>query len=280
MKSVKTKNQKGDRPLIIFFILSFALAWLLSGVAIAVNYGLLKADLLVMPFLIIGAWTPNIAAFIVLGVIMKKKGGIINLLKGWTKWKVNITWYLVAASPVVVAFLGSGLYRVFHGSFPIAEEIGDPVFLIVCLLAGIVTGATGEQLGWRGFALPWLQTKMNALFASVILGIIWSLWHLPLWFTGLGFETMSFGAYTLVGVSFSVMATWALNNTKGSLVIASIAHLFLNFSLVLFKVEAFPYYAAAFAIYAAVIVVIYGPEKLSKGSEPIPVHYHDKSWSA
>lgn len=267
---IRLKNKENSKPLVFFFILSFALAWLLGGVAIAVNYGLLDMSIPLTPFLLIGSWAPNIAAFIVLGVIMKKKDGIINLLKGWTKWKVNAAWYMVAFSPVVIAVLSIVLYGLFNGNYPVGEGITDPVLLIGALLIGLITGATGEELGWRGFALPRLQTRMNALFASLIMGVIWSVWHLPLWFAGLGFETMSFGAFTIVGVSFSVVITWALNNAKGSLVIASLGHLFLNFSLILFKDEVFPYFAGVFAVYALIIVIIYGPQKLSKKAA-IPV---------
>ncbi|MDW7674931.1 MAG: type II CAAX endopeptidase family protein [Bacillota bacterium] len=276
----KTKTQMGDRPLILFFIISFSMAWLLGGVAIAENYGLLKFNLPVLPFLTIGSWGPNIAAFIVLGFIMKKKSRIKDLLKDWCRWNINIFWYVVAVSPVAVAFLGLGLYKVFHGSIPLSEEIVNPVALIVSLILSLVTGATGEELGWRGFALPWLQTKMNALFASIVLGVIWSLWHLPLWFAGLGFESMSFGAYMIVGVSFSVIVTWSLNNTKGSMVLASLLHMFLNFSLIIFKDEVFPYFASAFAVYAIVIVIIYGPKKLSKSSVAIPVDKNHNTWIA
>ena len=279
---MKTKNevqdQNSNKPLMLFFLISFTLAWLVGGVAIAVNYGLLEGNVPVMPLLIIGSWAPNIAAFMVLGLIMKKKGGIKELLKGWTKWKVSISWYLVAISPVIVAFLGIGLYRLFNGYYPIAEEVSDLGFLVAALLAGVITGATGEELGWRGFALPWLQSKMSALLSSVVLGFIISLWHLPLWFAGLGFETMSFPAFTLVCISFAVVTTWALNNTKGSLFIASLFHLFLNFSLVLFTDEVFPCFAGVFALYAIGVIVIYGPQKLIRTSANIPINKSDRTW--
>ncbi len=79
----------------------------------------------------------------------------------------------------------------------------------------ILTGATGEQLGWRGFALPWLQTKMSALLSSIVLGLIWSFWHIPLWFAGISHESFPFWVYTIIGVSFFILVTWACNNIRG-----------------------------------------------------------------
>ena len=271
-------GQGSDKPLILFFILSFALFWVLvCSVVTLQKYELITASLPLEPFFILGAWTPNVAAFLVLGLVIKKKDGIKNLILGWAKWRVKSFWYLVAFSPVFISLMAIGLYWLIYGVAPVTAVFSNPAQLVMLLPLLLLTGATGEQLGWRGFALPWLQTRMSALASSIVLGFIWSFWHIPLWFTGTGLETFPFWAYTVIAVSFSVLVTWACNNTRGSMIIASLSHLFLNVALSLIRHEAVPFIALIFAIYALIIVVYYGPGKLSR-EDVVPINLQSKAW--
>jgi len=81
----------------------------------------------------------------------------------------------------------------------------------------------GEELGWRGFALPKLQAKYNALIASIILGLFWGIWHIPMWIsfgqTGL---SLVVNCITLVGVT--ILFTWIYNSTNGSLLLIWLFH--------------------------------------------------------
>ncbi len=273
---MKTKIS-GDKPLVYFFILSFILAWMLMSIGVVQNYGLVSVPVPLEPFIILGSWAPNIAAFLVLGLIIKRKGSIKNLILGWAKWKVSPLWYLVTFSPVLLSFITLGIYRVLYDELPTSELFVNPMLLLPLLLMLILTGATGEQLGWRGFALPWLQTKMSALLSSIVLGLIWSFWHIPLWFAGIGHETFPFWAYTIIGVSFSILVTWACNNTKGSMLIASLFHLFINIGVSMIDPRATPLLSVIFALYALVIVVIFGPRTLS-GTNELPINSDTKSW--
>ena len=273
---MKTKIS-GDKPLVSFFILSFILAWLLMSIGVVQNYGLVRIPIPLEPFIILGSWTPNIAAFLVLALIIKRKDGIKHLILGWTKWKVSPLWYLVTFSPVLLSFITLGIYRALYDYLPTSELFINPTLLLPLLLMLILTGATGEQLGWRGFALPWLQTKMSALLSSVVLGLIWSFWHIPLWFAGIGHESLPFWAYTIIGVSFSILVTWACNNTRGSMLIASLFHLFLNLGVSMIDPIAIPLLSVIFALYATIIVLIYGPQKLTKIND-LPIDQERKSW--
>ena len=273
---MKTKIN-GDKPLVYFFILSYILAWMLMSIGVVQNYGLVRFSIPLEPLIILGSWTPNMAAFIVLGLIIRRKEGIKHLILGWAKWNVSPLWYLVTLSPVLLSVITLGIYRVLYGVFPTTEVFTNPTLLLPLLLMLILTGATGEQLGWRGFALPWLQTKMSALLSSIVLGLIWSFWHIPLWFTGIGHESLPFWAYTIIGVSFSILVTWACNNTRGSMPIASLFHLFLNFGVSMIDPIATPLLAIVFALYALIIVIIFGPRKLSRRDE-LPINKDNKSW--
>jgi uncharacterized protein len=266
-----------DKPLILFFVIAFAMAWILMGLPVAQNYGLLAEVLPLELLLVLGSWVPNIAAFIVIGFVIKQKGGIKALLKGWLKWKMHPGWYLLAFSPVIFGIVTIWVYQWIYGYSPSTEFFADPAAFIGLLVLITITGAMGEELGWRGFALPRLQLRMNALSASILLGLIWALWHLPLWFAGLGFEAIPYRAYMLIGVSFSVMVTAACNSSGGSLLIATLFHLFLNVSVNMIENEAFTILAAVFVIAAILIIVILGPEKLSRISE-LPIDKADRAW--
>jgi hypothetical protein len=148
----------------------------------------------------------------------------------------------------------------------------------------LITGATGEELGWRGFALPYLQTRMNALAASVVPGALWGVWHLPLWFTGFGWEQQSFWLFTLNCISFSIVATWVCNSTDARLVIVTLMHLFYNFgafvstdAVLIPAARALPYRSALLGVFAVAVVVINGPATLSRGRRA-PVNALDGSW--
>jgi membrane protease YdiL (CAAX protease family) len=186
-------------------------------------------DLPFEPILIYASWTPNIAAFIVLGLILREKGGIRRLISGWGKWKVGIQWYLVAISPLFIAFLIAGVNMVLGGTTTGGTQ---PVVmsLLASLIIALVTGATGEELGWRGFLLPRLQERFTGLIASLVVGLIWALWHLPLWLLpGYGWDSVPYWAFALSTISSSVIYTLVVNKTGGSILMASIIHLMTNF---------------------------------------------------
>jgi membrane protease YdiL (CAAX protease family) len=104
-------------------------------------------------------------------------------------------------------------------------------------------GPLGEEIGWRGFALPRLQARRTAFDASVLLGVIWGLWHIPLYFVqGTGqFETLRAGtdpAFAIGGfvgwtIGLSVLFTWLFNQTRGSLLVMMLFHAAVNLSVFL-----------------------------------------------
>lgn len=272
-------NFSKNKPLIIYFSLAFILAWTLMGLAVAKNYGWTALEIPVEPLLLIGSWIPNIAAFLVIAFVLKRKGGIRKLIKGWQKFKVSAFWYMVTLSPLVLSVLSLIIYKLLYGVVPVEGILYDPTSLIGLIVLITITGAIGEELGWRGFALPWLQSRMNALSASILLGLIWVLWHTPLWFAGLGFEEMPFLAYAIIGISFTVLVTWACNNSRGSLVIASLFHLTLNISINVIESRALYIHAFLLLVFAMIVVLVYGFSRLSKATE-LPINKRTNEWVA
>jgi uncharacterized protein len=247
------------------------------GLFVAQNHGWFPPGIPFEPVLIIGSWIPNIAAFVVIAFILKRKGGIRNLLQGWLKFNVPAFWYLVTLIPVAFALVSIPLYKLLYGVNPANEILFDPMAMFALLIISTITGATGEELGWRGFALPRLQTRMSALSASLVLGVIWTMWHVPLWFAGLGYERIPFVAYAILVISSTVLITWACNNSGGSMVIASLFHLTMNIAMNIIDSKALYVYAILIMAAAVFVVFMYGPSRLSKAAE-LPIDKKTGDW--
>jgi len=254
-------------PLVICYVLCILLH---------VIFLLISELILIEPFGTLVTWTPNIAAFIVVSIILKEKRGIRKLLKGWTKWRVNIWSYVIALSSILIAFLSVGIYYLLGGKAPSPDErmYFDISFLPFLLLYPIITGATGEEAGWRGFFLPRLQKRFNPVLASIIIGIIWACWHLPAYIFTPYYEAIPFWIFLPLLTADSVIITWAYNKSKGSLLIASLTHYSLNFSqnlplllnLVPLNTTVLIFYLIIHIIYALIVVVLVG-SNLSKDSD-------------
>lgn len=175
----------------------------------------------------IGVFSPTIAALFLSGVI----GGwpeIKRLLAGYARWRIGWRWYLAAASlalgPLVVALIYIALGNPPSGLKPGVTLWTYPGLLIISLLAGPLA----EETGWRGFALPRMQSRMGALNASLLLGVLWAFWHGPLYLTGFG--SIPFLIFVPLCVSLAILFTWVFNNTRGSLVATTLMHFSFNFA--------------------------------------------------
>ena len=278
-----TLKDKQSRYLTSFLALTFVFTWSLMGVGIAINYGYISANFPFIPLLLVGSWMPNL---VIIGMLALKKefSAIGHLLRGWLKWKIKLVWYVVAVLPLLLIVPATVLTRLLHG--PTQEAISpiQPEMWFSLIFFALITGATGEELGWRGFLLPRLQTKMSALRASVCIGVVWSLWHYPLWYTGLGYDETPLFAFTIIGIGSSILISWGCNNTKGSLVFATLFHFFQNLSLSLLaplgQVDdsvAIWYLTLAYAVVALFVVLCYGYRTLTK-NKIIPISKTEGSW--
>jgi len=200
------------------------------GVApvVAVNAGLLPPGASQL-----GALSAGLAG-IILAAVEGRKGGVRELLGRFLIWRVGIQWWLFALLFTIIPSVASlYLFNLFGG--PAVDWSGlkplysvVPTIIILTILAGI-----GEEFGWRGFALPRLQARHNALVSSLIVGLVWGIWHIPLfltkgtvqyaWRMEAGLIAPILG-YTLFCIAWSVQYTWVFNNTKGSVLLAAVVH--------------------------------------------------------
>ncbi len=133
-------------------------------------------------------------------------------------------------------------------------------------------GSFAEEFGWRGYALDRLQQKWNASVSSLILGFIWGLWHLPLFFTeGLSQSYMPLWAFLIYTMSASILFTLFHNNTNGNILVALLYHTMGNLSFALFPIvemkqggdqRGFVYFVILNTIISMIVVLIWGYKKL------------------
>ena len=214
-------------PLLVFFVLAY-LFFILALILIGGLLKMVSVSPTMMSILVtLASWTPNLAAVLLVVV----NGGwdmVRSLAAGWLKWRVPARWYLFGLAPLVVAF-GAASISMLMGGTPAAPGTGlTGVTLLSMLVFNTIQGATGEELGWRGFALPNLQKRYSPLTASIILGLVISGWHSILHLISpTGVPEWQFW---VIMVSFCILVTWAYNHSGGSLLIVSLFHFAFNFS--------------------------------------------------
>jgi uncharacterized protein len=214
-----------NHPTMSFFVLSMVLG---AAVSLAVATGLLPPAAAQL-----GAISSSLTA-IILVVVEGRKGGLRELLGRFLIWRVGIQWWAFALFfPILPSVAALYLFNLLGG--PPVDWSGlpplytvVPMFILFTIAAGI-----GEEFGWRGFLLPRLQTRHSALVSGLVVGAIWAIWHIPLFFLkgtgqydmqlqdGLLPVMLGYSAFVIVS---SIQFTWVFNNTKGSVLLAAVLH--------------------------------------------------------
>lgn len=233
MKRIQTAIQ--HQPLLSFFVMAYAISWILSIPFILSEWGLLHGDYRIA--FIVKSFGPFAAALIVTG-ITEGKEGVARLRGRIRQWKVGWVWYvvtllLIPALVLIGIAVQPGALAGFKGATP-TVAITYLVTLVVVAFGG---GPLGEEPGWRGFALPRLQSSMGPLKGTLLLGLLWTCWHLPDFLTsaqgggpGVPVNTLlvNFGLFLLLVTAIAVVFTWVFNHTGGSLLLAILAHAGVN----------------------------------------------------
>jgi len=248
----------------------FGLAFGINAAATSVNLVTPVEHMSLVWFIAI--FSPTIAAYLVAAGM----GGwpdVKRLLAGYTRWRIGWQWYLAALSMALIP-LGVALVYIALGHPPrgLREGLTWGGYLVI-LMQGWLTGPLAEESGWRGFALPRLQGRMNALYASLLLGLLWAFWHVPQYLTG-GVQTggmMPFFIFVPVTIVLTILFTWVFNNTRGSLVATTVMHFAFNFSGghiagLLGLVPGMVLYGASggLVVLAILAVIFFGPKHLSR----------------
>lgn len=294
-------------PLIAFFIIAFAGTWIaLLPLVLAQN------GLGLFPYNIpeIGTYPPSywfsalgsllgptLASFTVTA-ITTGKAGVRQLLRRYAIWRAGLRWYLLVL--VGVPLLQLAFSSVFLGIAPLTALIRQwPLFFTTFLPNVLIIGVAvqlWEEGGWSGFAIPNLQQRFGAWRASLVIGPLWALWHLPAFFVPGQIFDQKVDAITMVvqmvllvivAIPTRMIMTWVFNNTKGSILIAILLHAALDasnsgsdFIKHLLSASQLGSYGLAsallFPLVAAVLLLIftkgrlsYKPDRVVQSAEPL-----------
>ena len=219
-------------PATVFVLLAFVLTWSVWVPRALVSQGLMTAR---WPEILGGFWAYGPAAAAVITAALAGRGALRDLGARLTRWRVPWWWYpIVLLGPtaywvvVYVIAIPIGWSDYLRQPLPLTAGLAAavPVLLLLCLTDGL-----GEETGWRGFLLPRQLEHYNRLAASCLVGVIWALWHLPLFWTE---GAVLAGGSPLVMIAelpaVSVIFTWVLEHTKGSALIAVLLHAAMNWS--------------------------------------------------
>ena len=207
-----------------YFILTFILTWTLWFAS-----GILSPAGPHGPWFLLGVFAPGLVA---LALTARNDGrrAVTGLLRHLVDWRVPARWYLFALGFMALVKLTVAVgHHILWGRWP--RFGGEPwyVLLAATLASTVIGGQAGEELGWRGYALPRLAERFGMAAASVLLGLVWALWHLPLFFAPVA-DTFgqSFPLYLLQVTALSVVMAWVYVNTRRSLVPVMLLHAAVN----------------------------------------------------
>src|SRR3712207_4073060 len=223
--TVKSKSQGGMRgwikrhPAASFFVLAYAITWL-AWLPDIVGY---RGDL-GQVFSMIAQFGPALAALV---LVWYSGASMRSWVRSIVRWRVAPRWYVVAVGlPVVLIFVQGALFGLLGYPLDISSMPGRlvnflPSVIILALIAGL-----GEEPGWRGFALPRLEARYAPVLATVVLGFVWAMWHLPLVFVDPrfphGFTSVApqilLGLLTMLTIFlYAFFYTWVYNRTQSVL---------------------------------------------------------------
>jgi len=217
--------------LILYFIIAFAFSWTIYLSLVAVKHGWTDAPI---PYSLhyLASFGPTLAALIVTALTAGKEG-LRELWSRMIKWRVRWGYAVFAVfSPIVFFILAALIIRIIKGEWLDVRLLGQANYMPYLgwgvLPLWLITFGFGEEIGWRGFALPRLQKTMSVQRATLTLALIWSLWHMPAFFYLDTIENLG-GLMIIpgfmIGVLFgAVLLTWLYNGTGGSILMVAVWH--------------------------------------------------------
>ena len=235
-----------------FFLITFGLTWgilalyiLLPGPMTA-TFGQISGH---HPLFILAVWTPAIAALI---VIIHYAGlrGLRRYLSRMLLWRCPPVWYVFLMGVPLLFYVGAAVKgNLFTDPFPFTSLPALLSAIAMTLIVGPI-----EEFGWRGLALPLLQRQFAPIWAGLILGGIWGIWHLPAFLlSGTPQSAWSFTPFLIGSVALSLMVTPMFNASRGSILLPFLFHLQLNVPI---WPDGQPYDIVFFGVAALVMVVI------------------------
>ena len=219
------------RSLLTFFSLTYIVSWTCFTAAAAISGGTASPPpaltVLRGPLFLLGTFAPSLVA-LALSALAEGRAGTLALLRRLLEWQVGARWYVFAVGYMAAIKLAVALvHRVATGAWPPFGQQALYIMVVAIVLSTPVQA--GEEIGWRGYALPRLARRLGLARASIVLGVIWACWHLPFFFIpDSDTSGQSFPVYLLGVTALSVAMAWLYWRTNGSLLLTMLMHAAVN----------------------------------------------------
>ena len=227
----RTSHSVNGIPLPLYLLVSFGGAWLIWLPLLIAEYLQLSLPVPSVVFITLGSFAPSVVALL---LTWRYAGGteLRQLLGRALVWRVSPIWYLLAIfGPALMMLLAMGGHLVLGGTVPDYVPFG-PRWLIVAVnivLVFLIGGPLGEEFGWRGVVLPALEARFSPPWDSLILGIIWTVWHLPLFFISASAQhSLPFWLFALLTMPLCILITWVYHGSGESLLLVMLFHAAVN----------------------------------------------------
>lgn len=230
---------KTSRNLAIFFAATFIWTWAFYFPIAAGHHNPHEMPWLIL--LILGGMGPSLIGVILVLLTFDKERRRDYWRRCFSIRRIGLRWWLVifCLFPLISA-LAIAIDVGLGGSLPGMEQlkslIANPLTMPLAVFLSFMSGPWSEEFGWRGYALDPLMKKSGLLAGTVILGVIWGVWHLPLffmadtWHAEIGFKLTGFWAFILLSIGLSLLMTWVYLNTGRSILSAMMMHFASNFT--------------------------------------------------
>jgi len=261
-------DEPENRNLLLYLLVAFVWTWIFWLSLFVLSKSPLEDPSAVL-FFVIGSFGPFIAALSVTH-FTEGKDAVRTLMKKGINFRFKKIWFIpiFLFFPAVYGLIY--LVGVMIGFTLDLAWLSNPLILVPTFLLLFVVNGTAEEFGWRGYALEKLQRSYSAVVSSFILGFIWWLWHIPLFFVGF-FGDLPVWLYLIQIVIYSILFTWIYNSTNGSVFATMIFHAMANLTVgYVFPVSQFGLSLPIFfgsilmALITSLIVVIWGPRRLAR----------------
>ena len=252
-----------------YFIIAFVTTWLLVLPLVLSTQGIINVSIS-SDWHVLGSIGPIFSALVVTRLV-HGKSGLNQIINRLCNWGIGVGWLLVGLlSPILLFILAAIIVRLTSGDWPnfaqlTTTEYANLHWVLGSLLSALAYGI-GEEVGWRGFALPRLQRSMSALKATFILTLFWALWHLPMFFYRFDFSLAHAVGFFIGMFAGAILLTFFFNSTGGSIFMVAAWHTTWNVVNILglaVSMDVVSLMSAVVIITAFFIVIVGRPSQLS-----------------
>ena len=231
--------RKETRNLVIFFVATFLWTWAFY-IPIAVS-GNSQFQMPWMILLILGGAGPSIVGIVMVFLTYDKEQRHDYWRRCFTLKRIGLLWWFVIflIFPAIFA-VSIAIDTAMGGSMPGIEQLkslmANPITWPLAAFISFMSGPWSEEFGWRGYALEPLMKRFRIIPGTIVLGVIWAVWHLPLhfmsagWHGQMGFKLAGFWLFIVFNVALSLIMTWVYLNTHRSILSAMLLHFTSNFT--------------------------------------------------